>query len=122
MGKFLIACALIGAMSETAAAQTIPEKCQNLHVTDYEFKPNNYGNLSLYALIHNDDPYNVTLATFYFDLLIDENLKIGEGSVSIGRLMRGDTERVLIHYTANQNIQGVATAIRLVRISCNFSP
>jgi hypothetical protein len=119
--KFLIACALIGAMCETAVAQRIPEKCQNLHVTNYEFKRNNDGNPSLYALIHNDDPYNVTLASFYFDLLIDQNFKIGEGSVSIGRLMHGDTEKVFIYYTTNQNIQGAAIDIRLVSIYCNFS-
>src|SRR4029077_20351537 len=100
-----MACTLIAAMSETAVAQMIPEKCQNLHVTNYELVPNNYGNLSLYALIHNDDPYNVTSASFYFDLLIGENFKIGEGSVSIGRLIHGDTERVLTYYSANRNIK-----------------
>ena len=62
MLKFLTACALIAAMSETRMAQTIPEKCQNLHVTDYELQQDNLGNVSIYALIHNDDPYNVTMA------------------------------------------------------------
>jgi hypothetical protein len=71
--KFLIACALIAAMSQTAMAQ-IPEQCKNLqNVTDYEFERNNVGNLSLYALVHNDGPSDVTFAAFYFDFLADEH-------------------------------------------------
>jgi hypothetical protein len=103
--NFLVACALIAAISVTAMAQMIPEKCQKLDVTDYQFEED-YGNLSLYALIHNNDPYNVTSAIFKFDLLIGENFKIGDGSVSIGRLMHGDTERVRIYYNSNRNIRG----------------
>jgi hypothetical protein len=124
--KFLIACALIAAMSETAVAQIIPEKCRKLHLTDFKFEQDNYGNILLYALVHNDDPYNVTFATFSFDLLIGEDLKVGEASTSIGRLMHGNKERVRVNYGPIQDIKGYIAAgvilIRHVSSSCNFSP
>jgi hypothetical protein len=122
MSKFLIACALIAAMSETAMAQTtIPEKCQNLHVTDYTIERNNSGSPTLYALVHNDDPYNATYAIFYFDLLIGENFKIGQGQGSIQRLLHGDTERIRIFYTSDRDIRDTLINLRLVSITCNFS-
>jgi hypothetical protein len=124
--KFLIACALIAAMSETGMAQMIPEKCQKLHLTDFEFKQDQYGNILLSALVHNDDPYNVTFATFNFDLLVGEDFKVGEASTSIGRLMHRNKERVRVNFgPINQDIKGYisdgAIRIRQVSSSCNFS-
>jgi hypothetical protein len=112
--KFLIACALIAAMSQTAMAQTtIPEKCQNLHVTDYPSQLDNVGNLILYAVIKNDDPFDSLYATFYFDLLICENFTIGQGPASIQRLLQGDSERERIFYSADRKIQTSALLLGL---------
>lgn len=114
--KVLITCALIAAMSQTAMAQ-IPEQCKNLqNITDYEFKQDK----SLYALVHNDGPSDVTFAAFYFDLLADEHFKIGEGTASIQRLIHGDTEKMRIYYTPGLNINDIH-GVRLVRISCAIS-
>ena len=124
--KFLIACALIAAMSETAMAQMISEKCQKLHLTDFTFEQDKSGTEGLYALVHNDDPYNLTSAQFNFDLLIGQDLKVGEGSAYIGRLMRGNKEIVRINYVTNQDIKSYIAAgaivIHQVGSSCNFSP
>jgi hypothetical protein len=46
--------------------------------------------------------------------------KIGEGTTSIGRLIHGDTERVLINYTNGLKINDIH-GIRLARISCALS-
>ena len=122
--KFLIACALIAAMSETAIAQMVPEKCQKLHLTDFIFEHDQSGNISLYALVHNDDPYNVTSARFNFDLLVGDDLKVGEAWTIIGRLMQ---ERVRINLgIINQDIKGYIAAgsimVSQVSSSCSFSP
>ena len=97
--KLLIACALIAAMPETAMAQTKPDKCQKLDVSEYTFERDKNGTKILYALIRNDDPYTLNFASFSFDLLVGEKFKIGEGSANIQRLIPGDTERVRIFYT-----------------------
>jgi hypothetical protein len=125
--KFLIACALTAAMSQTAMAQTIPEKCQKLHLTDFTFEHDRYGNISLYAFVHNDDPYNVTSASFNFDLLVGEDLKVGEGWTNIGRLMHGNKEKVRVNLSQiTEDIKGYIAAgsilIQQVNSSCNFSP
>jgi hypothetical protein len=103
--KFLIACALVTAISQTAVAQRITEKCQKLVIDQYEFGEANYQNIPLYAFIRNDDPYTLTSASFYFDLYIGENFKVGDGSASIGRLMPGITERVPIIYRVDRDIK-----------------
>lgn len=123
--KFLIACALIAAVSETGMAQTAPQKCNKLQVTDFEFKYDKLGNISLFALVQNDAPYNVTYASFSFDLLVGENLKVGEASTSIGRLMHENKERVRVNFAPfNGEIKGYidAGAIRIHQVgsSCNF--
>ena len=124
--KFLIACALITAISETAVAQIIPEKCQKLLIDHYEFVEDKNGTWFLYALVHNEDAYNVTSAAFSFDLLIGEDFKVGYGSANIQRLMHGNTERVRIIYSTDQDIKGYITtrAIKInhVSSSCYFSP
>jgi hypothetical protein len=124
--KCLIACALITAISETAVAQMIPEKCQKLLLDHYEFVEDKNGTWFLYVLVHNEDPYNVTSAAFSFDLLIGEDFKVGYGSANIQRLMHGNTERVRIIYTTNQDIKGYIKAddlkINYVSSYCNFSP
>lgn len=64
--KFLIACALIAAMSQTAMAQ-IPEQCKGLqNVKDYKWEPNNVGNLALSVLVHNEGPYDVIFCVIFF--------------------------------------------------------
>jgi hypothetical protein len=126
--KFLIACALIAAMSETAMAQMKPdpEKCRKLHLTDFTFTQDTNGNISLSALVHNDDPYNVTSASFSFDLLVGEDFKVGEASTMMGRLMHGNKERVRLNFgPINQEMKGYITAgaLRFYRVSssCSFS-
>jgi hypothetical protein len=120
--KFLIPCALIAAMSETAMAQTtIPEKCQNLHVTNYTSETDRAGNPTFYAFIQNDSLYNLINATFYFDLLSGENFKVGQGWASIQRLLHGDAEKKPINYSTDLDIKDISISIRLVSITCNFS-
>jgi len=127
--KFLIACALIAAMSETAMAQQMmpPEKCQKLNLTDFIFEHDQSGNIALYALVHNDDPYNLTSASFHFDLLVGD-LKVGEAwTNNIGRLRSGNKERVRINISSiNQDLKGYIAAevvvIQQVSSVCNFSP
>jgi hypothetical protein len=127
--KFLIACALIAAMSETAMAQqmTPPEKCQKLNLTDFIFEHDQSGNIALYALVHNDAPYNLTSASFTFDLLVGD-LKVGEAwTNNIGRLSHGNKERVHINISSiNQDLKGYIAAgtvvILPVSSACNFSP
>jgi hypothetical protein len=124
--KFLIACALITAISETAVAQTIPEKCQKLLIDHYQFVQDKNGTWFLYALVHNEDPYNVSSAVFSFDLLVGENFKVGYGSAYIQRLMHGNTERVPITYTTDEDIKDYITTnaigINHVSSSCSFTP
>src|SRR5215469_4294917 len=105
--KFLIAGALIGAMSQTAMAQ-IQEQCKYLqNVTDFEFKPDKAGHFSLFALVHNEGPSDVIFAAFSFDFLADEHFKIGEGTTNIGRLIHGDTEPVQVSYPLGLNISDI---------------
>jgi hypothetical protein len=110
--QFLIACALIAVMSETTMAQQMmsAEKCQKLHLTDFTFERDQSGNQLLYALISNDTPYDLVSATFNFDLLVGQDLKVGEGTVYIGRLMHGNKERVRINYRTNEDIKGYISA------------
>jgi hypothetical protein len=119
--KFLIACALIAAMSQTAMAQ-IPEQCKGLqNVKDYKWEPNNVGNLSLSVLVHNEGPYDVIFASFFFDFYAGEHLKIGEGTTSIGRLTHEDEERLRISITTpGINIHDIH-GITVARISCTVS-
>ena len=75
---------------------------------------NNY--LFINASIHNDDQYMLTNATFYFDLLIDNNLKVGEATETIGRLLSGETYKVRI-FTAVTEIK----KIRVASVACHFT-
>jgi hypothetical protein len=92
-----------------AVAQTIPEKCQKLLIDHYQFVQDKNGTWFLYALVHNEDPYNVSSAVFSFDLLIGENFKVGYGSAYIQRLMHGNTEKVRITYTTDEDIKDYIT-------------
>jgi hypothetical protein len=118
--KFFIACALIAAMSETAVAQIPDEKCQKLIITKYTSEQNNANpkHPYLYAVIRNDDPYNVTIATFYIDFLIENDFKVGEGTATIGRLMSGNTESVPVNYRVDQgqDIIGVTLTFTNVKL------
>jgi hypothetical protein len=129
--KFLIACALITAISQTAVAQTTPEmkeKCKQVHVRFELGEIPKYGDIPLYASIRNDDPYTLTFASFYFDLYIGENFKVGDGSASIrGRLIPGTTEKVRVFYRVDRDIKsdienGAAIAVTSEVNSCSFSP
>ena len=116
--KFLLALLLIVAMTGTATAQKmIPEKCENLHVTYDQMDVDKFSkNLYINASIHNDDQYTLTNATFYFDLLIDDNVKTGEATETIGRLLSGEIYKVHI-FTSVKEIK----FIRIASISCHFS-
>lgn len=104
-------------MPRAAIAQMIPEKCEKLYVTNYQLERDpNTRNLYVNASIQNDDKYTLIFATFNFDLLIDENVKVGEASQSIGRLLPGEIWKVKI-FTSVPEIKN----IRLAGISCAFS-
>ena len=91
------------------------------NVTDFKFEPDRAGHLSLSALVHNEGSSDVASAGFSFDFLADEHFKIGEGWANIGRLIHGDTEKILINIsTPGLKIDDIH-GIRLVRISCFLS-
>jgi hypothetical protein len=110
-------------MSETAVAQIPDDKCQELIITKYEWGQNKYNpkHPFLYAFIRNDDPYRVTMATFYIDFLIGEDFKVGEGTATIGRLLSGNSERVPVNYRVDQDIIGVTLTFAKVKTTCSFS-
>jgi hypothetical protein len=116
--KLLIASALIAVMPVMAMGQKmIPDKCNNLHVTYDAMDVDQYSkNLYINAATHNDDQYALTNATFYFDLLIDDNVKVGEAAQSIGGLLSGEVYKVRI-FTSVKEIK----SIRIARVSCHFS-
>jgi hypothetical protein len=115
--KLLIAAALITAMSGTAMAQMIPDECKNLHVTYDPMDADPYSkNLFINPEIHNDDQLALTDATFFFDLLIDDNVKVGEATQVIGRLLPGEIYKVHV-FTPVKEIK----FIRVARIVCHFS-
>jgi class 3 adenylate cyclase len=112
-----------GKPAETAVAQMtqIQEKCQKLSVTKYEWGQDNPKHPSLFAFIRNDDPYNLTSASFYIYFLIGKDFKVGEGRASIRNLMSGHTEEVPVLYTVDRDISGVTLSFLAVPTTCSFS-
>jgi hypothetical protein len=116
--KFLATFALITALPVTAMAQ-IPPRCKTLNALEYRQERNpNTGTPTTYAFIRNEDPDTLASAGFSFDLLLDDNIKIGEASANIGRLRSGDTARAPMSFSVQDDFK----YFRLGRVYCNFIP
>lgn len=117
MLRILLALMFVVITSSIAIAQMIPEKCKNLDVDDFVLdKDANNNNLYVNASVHNNSSYNLLYATFSFDLLIDGNVKVGETSQSIGRLLPTEIWKIRMNTSVKE-----IKYIRLATVSCNFS-
>jgi hypothetical protein len=113
--KYLLAAALITATAGTAMAQA-PERCKNLQVLRSEWDQNPFnGNVTFIVYIRNDDPSRLIYATFAFEFLMDEDVKVGESQAQVGGLGVGQTYRVPI-YTNIRDFKSFTSR----PISCSF--
>ncbi len=96
MLRCLIASALMAAMAGTAMAQA-PERCNDLTVLSYDWDRNPYnGALTLLTSIRNDDQSRLRSASFEFEFLADEDVKLGQSSATIVDLGPGQTYKVSV--------------------------
>jgi hypothetical protein len=101
-----------------AAAQPAPAKCDSLDVTDYALErvPNGH-TLIVHGTVHNNTPYRLVTATFFFNFYVGESEKVGQASQFVTNLFAGDTATVTM-WTNLKQIDNIAVWNK----TCVFAP
>jgi hypothetical protein len=115
MTRKFIAIAL-ALMPGVALAQSVPDKCKHLEVKAYNEEWAQFGkSLILDAVIQNDDQYRLQFASFFFNLYVGGNNKVGQVSGSISGLEPGDQ----IHLKMPTMLQQI-DKIGIWSVTCTF--